>query len=106
MPSIRNKSIPVVNKYLRLLQRRNAKAAHLSWELEGFVHAKLLLGGFKAIGTKLTTDSFIKGFESLSKVRHENSSSSTHRSPTRTPITSSWPSWPAQANCAIEEWTA
>lgn len=72
MPSIRNLSTPIVSEYLDLLAAgKNAKVTPSSAQFEGFVHAKLLVQGFKAAGPKLTTESFIKGMEGLGEVRYD-----------------------------------
>lgn len=71
MPSVRNTTAPIVTEYLDLLHSKDAKASASSAQFEGFVHAKLLVQGFKAAGPKLNTESFIKGMESLGEVRYE-----------------------------------
>jgi branched-chain amino acid transport system substrate-binding protein len=71
MPSVRNSSTPVVTEYLGLLRSKDTKASASSAQFEGFVHAKLLVQGFKAAGAKLTTESFIKAMESLGEVRYD-----------------------------------
>lgn len=70
MPSVRNSTVGIVTEYLGLLSSKDAKANPSSAQLEGFVHAKLLVQGLKAAGAKPTTESFIKGMESLGEVRY------------------------------------
>jgi ABC-type branched-subunit amino acid transport system substrate-binding protein len=71
MPSIRNTTAPIVAEYLGLLHSKDAQAKPSSIQFEGFMHAKLLVQGLKAAGPRLTTESFIKGMESLGEVRYE-----------------------------------
>jgi ABC-type branched-subunit amino acid transport system substrate-binding protein len=71
MPSIRNTTTPIVSEYLGLLRSKDAQAQPSSAQFEGFVHAKLLVHGLRAAGPRLTTESFIKGMESLGEVRYE-----------------------------------
>jgi ABC-type branched-subunit amino acid transport system substrate-binding protein len=71
MPSIRNPTTAIVTEYLGLLRSKDAQAKPSSAQFEGFVHAKLLVHGLRAAGPKLTTESFIKGMESLGEVRYE-----------------------------------
>ena len=71
MPPVRNTSSAVVSEYLGLLHAKDAKAKASSAQFEGFVHAKLLVQGFKAAGPKLNTESFISGMESLGEVRYD-----------------------------------
>jgi ABC-type branched-subunit amino acid transport system substrate-binding protein len=71
MPSIRNSSTAIVAEYLGLLRGKDAGAKPSSAQFEGFVHAKLLVHGFKAAGPKLTTESFIKAMEGLGEVRYD-----------------------------------
>jgi ABC-type branched-subunit amino acid transport system substrate-binding protein len=70
VPSIRNASTPIVAEYLGLLSSKNASAKPSTAQFEGFVHAKLLVQGFRAAGPKLNTDAFIKAMESLGEVRY------------------------------------
>ena len=70
VPSIRNASTPIVSEYLGLLSNKNASAKPSAAQFEGFVHAKLLVQGFRAAGPKLNTDNFIKAMESLGEVRY------------------------------------
>jgi branched-chain amino acid transport system substrate-binding protein len=68
MPSLRNSTIPVVAEYLKLLRERSSEAVPSASQFEGFVHAKLLVEGFKRAGRKLTTDSFIQAMEGAGEI--------------------------------------
>ena len=68
MPSLKNTSTPVVAEYLRLLQERQPEAVPSATQFEGFVHARLLVEGLQRAGRKLTTESFIRGMESMGEV--------------------------------------
>lgn len=63
MPSLRNAAVPVVQEYLRLLNAKNAEAKPSSSQFEGFIHAKVLVEGFRRAGKNLSTEGFIKGLE-------------------------------------------
>jgi branched-chain amino acid transport system substrate-binding protein len=70
MPSLKNTSIPVVVEYHKLLAEKSPGAKPSALQLEGFVHAKLLVEGFRRAGKNLTTESFIKGMESAGDIRY------------------------------------
>lgn len=69
MPSLRNATVPVVAEYLQLLKAQSPGAAPSASQFEGFVHAKLVVEGFKRAGRNLTTDSFIKAMEGAGEIR-------------------------------------
>lgn len=71
VPSIRNASTPIVSEYLGLLRNLDPDARPSTAQFEGFVHAKVLVQGFRAAGPKLNTESFIKGMEGLGEVRYD-----------------------------------
>lgn len=71
MPSLRNTSIGIVSDYHKLLAAKDAKAQPSAAQFEGFVHAKLLVQGLRAAGARPTTESFIKGLESLGEIRYD-----------------------------------
>jgi branched-chain amino acid transport system substrate-binding protein len=70
MPSLKNTSIPVVLEYQKLLAEKSPGAKPSAMQFEGFVHAKLLVEGFRRAGKNLTTESFIKGLESAGEIRY------------------------------------
>ena len=69
MPPLRNTTIPVVAEYLRILREKNPAAVPSAFQLEGFVHAKLLVEGLRRAGRNLTTASFIKAMEDMGEIR-------------------------------------
>jgi len=69
MPPLRNTTIPVVAEYLRILREKNPAAVPTAFQLEGFVHAKLLVEGLRRAGRNLTTASFIKAMEDMGEIR-------------------------------------
>ena len=68
MPPLRNTTIPVVAEYHRLLREKNPAAVPSAFQLEGFVHAKLLVEGLRRAGRNLTTASFIKAMEEAGEI--------------------------------------
>lgn len=68
MPSLRNSTIPVVAEYRKLLQAKSADAVPSASEFEGFVHAKLLVEGFRKAGRNLSTETFIKAMENAGEI--------------------------------------
>lgn len=68
MPSVRNSAVPVVAEYLKLLREQASEAAPSPSQLEGFVHAKLLVEGLKRAGRNLTTESFIQAMEAAGEI--------------------------------------
>ncbi|MDP3702633.1 MAG: ABC transporter substrate-binding protein [Hylemonella sp.] len=68
MPPLRNTTIPVVAEYHRLLREKNPSAAPSAFQLEGFVHAKLLVEGLRRAGRNLSTASFIKAMEDAGEI--------------------------------------
>ena len=69
MPPLRNTTIPVVAEYLRILREKNPVAVPSAFQLEGFVHAKLLVEGLRRAGRNLSTASFIKAMEDVGEIR-------------------------------------
>lgn len=68
MPPLRNTTIPVVAEYHRILRERNPSVAPSAFQLEGFVHAKLLVEGLRRTGRNLSTASFIKTMEDAGEI--------------------------------------
>lgn len=63
MPSLRNKTIPVVAEFLKLHAAKSPDVPPSAAQFEGFVHARLLVEGLKRTGRDLTTANFIKAME-------------------------------------------
>lgn len=68
MPPLRNTTIPVVAEYHRLLREKDPSAVPSAFQLEGFVHAKLLVEGLRRAGRNLNTASFIKAMEEAGEI--------------------------------------
>jgi len=68
MPPLRNTTIPVVAEYHRILREKNPSAVPSAFQLEGFVHAKLLVEGLRRAGRNLSTASFIKAMEDAGEI--------------------------------------
>jgi len=68
MPPLRNTTIPVVAEYQRLLREKDPSAVPSAFQLEGFVHAKLLVEGLRRAGRNLSTASFIKTMEEAGEI--------------------------------------
>lgn len=68
MPPLRNTTIPVVAEYQRLLREKDPSAVPSAFQLEGFVHAKLLVEGLRRTGRNLSTASFIKTMEEAGEI--------------------------------------
>jgi len=68
MPSLRNTTIPVVAEYLKLLREKSPDARPSASQFEGFVHARLLVEGFRKAGRQLTTESFTKSMENAGEI--------------------------------------
>jgi len=68
MPPLRNTTIPVVAEYHRILREKNPSAVPSAFQLEGFVHAKLLVEGLRRAGRNLSTATFIKAMEEAGEI--------------------------------------
>ncbi|MEA3395452.1 MAG: ABC transporter substrate-binding protein [Pseudomonadota bacterium] len=68
MPPLRNTTIPVVAEYHRALREKNPSAVPSAFQLEGFVHAKLLVEGLRRAGRNLSTTSFTKAMEDAGEI--------------------------------------
>ncbi|MEX1165358.1 MAG: ABC transporter substrate-binding protein [Hydrogenophaga sp.] len=68
MPSLRDRTVPVVVEYLNLLKSKSPGAVPSDSQFEGFVHARLLTEGFKRTGRNLSTESFIKTMEGVGEI--------------------------------------
>lgn len=68
MPPLRNTTIPVVAEYHRVLREKNPSATPSAFQLEGFIHAKLLVEGLRRAGRNLNTASFIKAMEDAGEI--------------------------------------
>lgn len=68
MPPLRNTTIPVVAEYHKLLREKDPAAVPSAFQLEGFVHAKLLVEGLRRAGRNLSTSSFIKAMEEAGEI--------------------------------------
>jgi ABC-type branched-subunit amino acid transport system substrate-binding protein len=68
MPSLRNSTIPVVAEYLKLHAAQPSKTPPSASQFEGFVHARLLIEGFKRAGRDLNTTSFINAMEGAGEI--------------------------------------
>ena len=72
MPSLRNTSVPVVRDYLRVLAAQMPGAAPTPSQLEGWVHANLLVEGLRRAGKNLSTEAFIQAMESSGEIAFGN----------------------------------
>ncbi len=68
MPPVRNKTIPVVAEYHKLLQDKDPKAVPNAFQLEGFIHARILVEGLRRAGRNLSTASFVKAMEDIGEI--------------------------------------
>ncbi len=68
MPPLRNTTIPVVAEYHQLLRAKDPAARPSAFELEGFIHAKILVEGLRRAGRNLSTASFIKAMEEAGEI--------------------------------------
>lgn len=68
MPSVRNTSVPVVRDFLKLMGDKLPEAKPTPSQLEGFVHAALLVEGLRRTGRNLSTDAFIQAMESSGEI--------------------------------------
>lgn len=68
MPPLRNTTIPVVAEYHRALRDKSPSAVPSAFQLEGFVHAKLLVEGLRRAGRNLNTATFIKAMEDAGEI--------------------------------------
>jgi len=68
MPSLRSATVPVVAEYLSLLKARSPTAQPSASQLEGFVHARLVVEGLRRAGRNLSTESFIKAMEDAGEI--------------------------------------
>ncbi|HAJ14590.1 MAG: ABC transporter substrate-binding protein [Hydrogenophaga sp.] len=68
MPSLRNKTIPVVREYLQALQAKDPNAIPSTAQFEGFVHARVLAEGLRRTGRDLSTESFIRTMETSGEI--------------------------------------
>lgn len=68
MPSLKNTSIPVVRDFLKLMAEKLPEAKPTPSQLEGFVHATLLVEGLRRAGKNLSTDTFIQAMESSGEI--------------------------------------
>lgn len=68
MPSMRDAMVPVVADYLNLLRASSPNAAPSNSQLEGFVHASLLVEGLRRAGRNLSTDTLIRAFEDSGEI--------------------------------------
>jgi len=68
MPSLRSATVPVVAEYLSLLKARSPAAQPSASQLEGFVHARLVVEGLRRAGRNLNTESFIKAMEDAGEI--------------------------------------
>jgi ABC-type branched-subunit amino acid transport system substrate-binding protein len=68
MPSLINRSTPVVNEYFALLKASGDDGDPSLSRFEGFMHAKLLVEGLRRAGRGLTTESLINAFESAGEL--------------------------------------
>jgi ABC-type branched-subunit amino acid transport system substrate-binding protein len=71
MPSLVNRSAPVVMEFLALSkQAADDGAAPSLARFEGFVHAKLFVEGLRRAGRNLTTDSLVRAFETAGEISY------------------------------------
>lgn len=68
MPSLRNKTIPVVAEFLKLHAAKSPDVPPSAAQFEGFVHARLLVEGLKRTGRDLNTANFIKAMEGAGEI--------------------------------------
>lgn len=68
MPPLRNTTIPVVAEYHRILREKSPAASPSAFQLEGFVHARLLVEGLRRAGRNLNTAAFIKAMEDTGEI--------------------------------------
>ena len=68
MPSLGNTSVPVVRDFHKAMAEKMPEAKPTPSQLEGFVHATLLVEGLRRAGRNLTTESFIQAMESSGEI--------------------------------------
>lgn len=68
MPSLRNTSVAVVRDYLKALADRAPEAKPTPSQLEGWVHANILVEGLRRAGKNLSTEAFIQALESSGEI--------------------------------------
>jgi branched-chain amino acid transport system substrate-binding protein len=68
MPSLRSTNTPVVAEYIKLQQAKSPGTKPTASQLEGFVHARLLVEGLKRTGPDLTTKNFIRAMEGIGEI--------------------------------------
>ena len=69
-PSLRNRREEVVNEYHQLLAKKDPAAKPSASQLEGFIHAKLLVEGLTRAGRNLNAETFISAMESMRAVQY------------------------------------
>lgn len=72
MPSLKNTSVAVVRDYLKVLADNKPEARPTPSQLEGWVHASILVEGLRRAGKNLTTESFIQAMESSGEIAFGN----------------------------------
>lgn len=70
MPSLSDTSVPLVAEYQGLLASREGAIRASPIHFEGYVHAKILVEGFRRAGRSLTTETFIRGMESAGEIAY------------------------------------
>jgi len=68
MPSLGNTSVPVVRDFHKAMSEKMPEAKPTPSQLEGFVHATLLVEGLRRAGRNLTTESFIQAMEASGEI--------------------------------------
>ncbi|MBE7366454.1 ABC transporter substrate-binding protein [Ramlibacter pallidus] len=72
MPSLKNNAVPVVREYLKVLGDKMPEARPTPSQLEGWVHANLLVEGLRRAGRNLSTESFIQAMETSGEIAFGN----------------------------------
>ncbi len=68
MPSLRNTSVPVVREFVRAMAAQMPEAKPTPSQLEGWVHANLLVEGLRRAGKNLSTEAFIQAMQASGEI--------------------------------------
>jgi branched-chain amino acid transport system substrate-binding protein len=69
VPSLRDRREPIVAEYRELLAKKDPKAVPTANQLDGYIHAKVLVEGLTRAGRNLNTESFIAAMESIKSLQ-------------------------------------
>lgn len=68
MPSLAQRSTPVVNEYIGLVKAQGHDGAPSLSRFEGFIHAKLMVEGLRRAGRDLSTEGLIRAMENAGEI--------------------------------------